>query len=70
MKGFNLVDVGGQQNERRKWKKCFADVSILIYVASLSDYDQNCYEDSKKNRMLESLEVFESTINGNFFFLK
>eukprot|EP01080_Neovahlkampfia_damariscottae_P005420 gene5420-9233_t len=64
---FNLVDVGGQQNERKKWKNCFKDVSILIYVASLSDYDQNCYEDSTKNRMLESLEVFEQSINGEWF---
>jgi GTPase SAR1 family protein len=62
-----LTDVGGQKNERKKWISCFRGVSILIYVASLSDYDQKCYEDNEQNRMKESMEVFDSTINGEWF---
>jgi guanine nucleotide-binding protein G(i) subunit alpha len=41
--------------------------SGIIYVASLSEYNQKCYEDDKKNRMLESLEVFEELLNSEIF---
>ncbi len=42
---YRVVDVGGQRSERRKWIQCFGDVNSIIFVASLSDYDQNLYED-------------------------
>jgi guanine nucleotide-binding protein G(i) subunit alpha len=64
---FTLFDVGGQRNERRKWANCFEGVSAVLYVACLSEYDQKCYEDDITNRMLESLELFDETINGNYF---
>jgi GTPase SAR1 family protein len=64
---LNIVDVGGQRNERKKWERCFEGVNAVMYVASLGEYDQKCYEDDTTNRMLESLELFESVINNNFF---
>jgi guanine nucleotide-binding protein G(i) subunit alpha len=64
---FQIFDVGGQRNERKKWEKSFQGVSAVLYVASLSEYDQKCYEDDITNRMLESLELFDTTINNNFF---
>jgi len=64
---FTLFDVGGQRNERKKWANCFEGVSAVLYVACLSEYDQKCYEDDITNRMLESLELFDETINGNYF---
>ena len=36
---FWFVDVGGQRSERRKWINCFENVTSLLFVASLSDYD-------------------------------
>lgn len=35
-----IVDVGGQKSERRKWIHCFENVTSLIFLASLSEYDQ------------------------------
>jgi len=64
---FRMVDVGGQRNERRKWIHCFEDVTAIIFVASLSEYDQNLEEDEHTNRMKESLHLFEETVNNDWF---
>ena len=56
---YSLYDAGGQRAERRKWIHHFDDVTALIYMASLTDYDEVLYEDNSKNRLQESLEVFE-----------
>ncbi len=41
---FEMFDVGGQRNERKKWIHCFAEVTAIIFVAALSEYDQVLYE--------------------------
>jgi len=64
---FRFFDVGGQRNERRKWIHCFDDVTAVIFITALSEYDQTLYEDHSQNRMLESLSVFEDTCNNPFF---
>ncbi|EFO89083.1 hypothetical protein CRE_15098 [Caenorhabditis remanei] len=48
MKGkvFRVFDVGGQRSQRKKWIHCFDDAKALIYVASLSEYDQVLLEDN------------------------
>ena len=37
---YQIVDVGGQRSERRKWIHCFDDVKAIIYLSSLSGYNQ------------------------------
>jgi len=64
---FKMYDVGGQRNERRKWIHCFENVNALVFVASLSEYDQVLFEDGETNRMEESLRVFESVCNSTWF---
>jgi len=34
---FQMVDVGGQRAERRKWLHHFDDVDAVIYLAALDD---------------------------------
>lgn len=41
------MDVGGQKSERKKWIHCFENVIALIYLASLSEYDQ-CLEENDR----------------------
>lgn len=41
---FRMVDVGGQRSQRRKWIHCFEDVTSLIFVVALSEYDQTLME--------------------------
>lgn len=62
---FLIVDVGGQRSERKKWIKCFQDVTGIIFVASLAGYDRTLYEDEDTLRMTESLKVFKDITNKN-----
>ena len=83
---FELVDVGGQRSERKKWIQCFDNVTAGIYclccyhiigiisffvsvlfIISLSDFNQVLYEDDSTNRMKESLTLFEEILNCIFF---
>merc|ERR1712173_19902 len=34
-----LVDVGGQKSERKKWKNLFENVYIVLFVVAISEYD-------------------------------
>lgn len=63
-----LIDVGGQRNERKKWIHCFEGVTAIIFVSSLSEYDQKCYEDDSTNRMKESMLLFDEICNSRWFF--
>jgi hypothetical protein len=38
-----------------------------VFVASLGDFDQVCYEDDVTNRMKEAIELFEKTVNNVIF---
>lgn len=64
---FRLFDVGGQRNERKKWIHCFDQVTAVIFVSSLSEFDQKCYEDDQTLRMKESLVLFDEITNSQFF---
>lgn len=64
---IELTDVGGQRSERGKWKKCFDGTHLVIYLVSLSDYDEVLYEANSENAMREALDCFGRTINGEWF---
>ncbi|XP_053491651.1 guanine nucleotide-binding protein subunit alpha-11-like isoform X1 [Ictalurus furcatus] len=64
---LRIVDVGGQKSERRKWIHCFENVTSLIFLASLSEYDQVLEENNTDNRMEESLTLFYTTIHSPWF---
>jgi GTPase SAR1 family protein len=66
---FVMYDVGGQRNERKKWIHCFEDVTAVIFVAALSEYDQVLLEDETQNRMVEAIDLFDE-INNNKYFTK
>lgn len=43
---FRVIDVGGQRSERKKWIHCFDNVNAIIFISSLSEYDQTLREDN------------------------
>ena len=45
-----MVDVGGQRSERRKWIHCFENVTSIIFLVALSEYDQILFESDNEAR--------------------
>ena len=64
---FRVFDVGGQRSERKKWIHCFEDVTSIIFIVALSEYDLVLVEDETANRMQESLRLFDSICNNKYF---
>lgn len=64
---FEMYDVGGQRNERKKWIHCFDNVTAVIYVAALSEYNQGMFEDANTNRMSEAVVLFQGICSNPFF---
>lgn len=64
---FNVFDVGGQRAERRKWIHSFDNVTAVIFVTAISEYDQVLFEDRTKNRLDEALGLFEEICNSRWF---
>jgi guanine nucleotide-binding protein G(o) subunit alpha len=64
---FRVFDVGGQRSERRKWIHCFENVTSIIFITAISEYDQVLLEDASTNRMHESLTLFDNIFNNRYF---
>ena len=41
---IRMVDVGGQRSERRKWIHCFENVTSVMFLVAISEYDQTLVE--------------------------
>ena len=59
--------MGGAKSERRKWIHCFESLTAVIFVASLSCYDEGMYEDEQANSMVDQLDLFENICNNTWF---
>lgn len=64
---IHLFDVGGQRSERKKWIHCFDNVTAVMFCVALSEYDQVLLESPTQNRLVESLNLFESVVNSMWF---
>jgi len=64
---YQVVDVGGQRNERKKWMHCFSDVKAILFIVNCAGYNQVLFEDSSKNRMIEELELFQQVTHNPMF---
>jgi GTPase SAR1 family protein len=62
-----MFDVGGQRSERKKWIHCFENVTAIIFLVAISEYDQVLIEDESVNRMQEALTLFDSICNSRWF---
>lgn len=64
---FNVHDAGGQKCERSKWIHCFDNVTAVIFIASLSCFDQGLYESAFVNAMHEALNLWDEILNSRWF---
>ncbi|GMT10416.1 hypothetical protein PFISCL1PPCAC_1713, partial [Pristionchus fissidentatus] len=64
---FNVFDVGGQRSQRKKWLHIFDNVHAVLFITSLSEYNQKLVEDGSTNRMRESLGLFGNICKNEYF---
>ncbi|KIK65888.1 hypothetical protein GYMLUDRAFT_239570 [Collybiopsis luxurians FD-317 M1] len=62
-----MVDVGGQKSERRKWIHCFQDVTSILFLVSLSGYDQCLVEERDANQMQDAMTIWDSICHSQWF---
>jgi guanine nucleotide-binding protein subunit alpha len=55
---WKLYDVGGSRGQRASWVPYFEDARAIIYLAPISSFDQYLEEDSRCNRVEDSLQLF------------
>ncbi|EIN11213.1 G-alpha-domain-containing protein [Punctularia strigosozonata HHB-11173 SS5] len=55
---WNLYDVGGARGQRHAWVPYFDDATAIIFLAPISAYDQYLEEDSRVNRIDDSLQLW------------
>ncbi len=69
---IRMVDVGGQRSERRKWIHCFENVTSIMFLVALSEYDQVLVEsDNEVNELpAEGSKVVTNHVKcfQNFYF--
>lgn len=68
-----MVDVGGQRSERRKWIHCFENVTSIIFLVALSEYDQILFESENEvmkqkniNNIFETIQIGLTNDNVSF----
>merc|ERR1712228_541798 len=64
---IKVCDVGGERNERRKWIHFFTNITSVVFVVSLSCYDEVTFWNASLNAMVDSLNVFNEQVNGRWF---
>lgn len=64
---FKVLDAGGQRLERKKWIHCFDNITAILFVVAVSEYDQMLFEDERVNRMHEAIVLFDSLCNSKWF---
>lgn len=62
-----MMDTGGERNERKKWIRCFHNVSMVLVVVNLLGYCLTLHEDDTVNQMMEDLILFHQLVNAKVF---
>jgi len=63
---FVLLDVGGQESERKKWVSVFEEVTMVIFLVAVNEYDMYLEENGAKNRMVDSLQLWLNLTRCSF----
>ncbi|KAI0682692.1 guanine nucleotide binding protein, alpha subunit, partial [Cytidiella melzeri] len=55
------------KSERRKWIHCFQDVTSILFLVSLSGYNQCLIEDEDMNQMQDAMTIWDSICHSQWF---
>jgi energy-coupling factor transporter ATP-binding protein EcfA2 len=66
-KHLEIIDVGGMRKERKKWIHSFDNIAFVIFIASLSEYDEDMGDENHTNKLGESLMLFEEMYGSKYF---
>ncbi|KIY73346.1 G-alpha-domain-containing protein [Cylindrobasidium torrendii FP15055 ss-10] len=61
---WKIFDVGGARNQRQAWAPYFEDVNAIIFLAPISAFDQVLTEDTRINRLEDSLLLWQSVASN------
>ncbi|KAL4250269.1 P-loop containing nucleoside triphosphate hydrolase [Abortiporus biennis] len=61
---WKIYDVGGARNQRHAWAPYFDDVNAIIFLAPISAFDQVLAEDTRVNRLEDSLYLFKLVVSN------
>ncbi|KAI6229805.1 Guanine nucleotide binding protein (G-protein) domain containing protein [Aphelenchoides fujianensis] len=67
LKKKEMVDSNGRSFGAHLAIGNLQDVSAVIFISALSEYDEVLFEDESTNRMVESMRLFESICNSRWF---
>jgi len=59
---WKIYDVGGARSQRQAWAPYFEDMNALIFLAPISAFDQVLAEDTRVNRVEDSLLLWRSVV--------
>lgn len=59
---YRMVDVGGQRSERRKWIHCFENVTSIMFLVALSEYDQVLVESANEVVLSSLVSAFSAEV--------
>lgn len=62
---MTMVDCAGERSLRGSWLERFESVDAVLFVASLSSYDE--MTDEKVNALKDSIKIFECICNVKWF---
>jgi hypothetical protein len=57
-----IVDVGGTRAQRLKWKRLFREISVVIFVVSIGDFDECVPEEPEMFQIIESLDLWKGLL--------
>lgn len=63
---FNFIDVAGGRNDRMKFAQLFEDITAVLFIVAINEYDMVMAEDGT-NRLHESINYFKQIIENKYF---
>jgi len=61
---WRVYDVGGSRSQRAAWIPFFDDVNAIFFIAPISAFDQCLDEDSRVNRLEDSLLLWKQLVSS------